>query len=67
MHLQEKTLFDIGLGIKVIQNVAYYHPHHVTYVPEEFEMTTSPPKPLDVAISNFQTVDQALDSMVAPT
>ena len=29
MDLQENTLFD--LRVKVTQNVAQYHPHHVTY------------------------------------
>ena len=29
MHLQENTLFDIDLGVKVTQNVAQYPRHHV--------------------------------------
>ena len=30
MDLQEITLCDLDLGVKVTQNVAQYHPHHVT-------------------------------------
>ena len=30
MHLQEITLFDLDLGVKVTQNVAQYPLHHVT-------------------------------------
>ena len=40
MHLQENTLFDLDLGVKVIQNVAQCPLHHVTYAPTEFEVTT---------------------------
>ena len=36
MHLQENIDFD--LGVKVIQNVAQYPPHHVTYAPAKFEV-----------------------------
>ena len=32
MHLQEKTLFDLGLG-SMSRNVAQYPRHHVTYAP----------------------------------
>ena len=39
MHLQENTLFD--LGIKVIRNVAQYSRHHVTYAPAKFDVSTS--------------------------
>ena len=40
MHLQENTLFDIDLGVKVTQNVAQYPQHHVTYAPAEFDIAT---------------------------
>ena len=39
MHLQKKTLYD--LGVKVAQNVAHYPPHHVTYVSVKFVVATS--------------------------
>ena len=38
MHLQESTLYDLDLGVKVTQNVAQYPPHHVTYAPAKFEV-----------------------------
>ena len=38
MYLQEITFYDLDLGVKVTQNVAQYHPHHVTYAPENFEV-----------------------------
>ena len=41
MHLQEKTLFDLDLRVKVIRNVAQCLLHHVTYAPTEFEAATS--------------------------
>ena len=41
MHLQEKTLFDLDLQIKVTRNVAQCLLHHVTYATTEFEVTTS--------------------------
>ena len=41
MHLQENTLFDLGLGLKVTQNVAQYPRHHVTYAPAKFDIATS--------------------------
>ena len=46
MHLQESTLFDLDLQVKVTQvkvtlNVAQCPLHHVTYAPTEFEVTTS--------------------------
>ena len=34
MHLQENTLFD--LGVMVTRNVAQCPLHHVTYAPTEF-------------------------------
>ena len=41
MHLQESTLFDLDLQVKVTLNVAQCLLHHVTYAPTEFEVTTS--------------------------
>ena len=41
MHLQENTLFDLGLGVKLTINVAQYHIHHVTYARTKFEGATS--------------------------
>ena len=41
MNLQENTLFDLDLGVKVTRNVAQCPLHHVTYAPIEFEVTTS--------------------------
>ena len=39
MHLQENTLFDFDLWVKVTHNVANCPLHHVTYAPTEFEVT----------------------------
>ena len=41
MYLQECSLCDLDLGVKVTQNDAQYHPHHVTYAPENFEVAMS--------------------------
>ena len=41
MHLQENTLFDLDLWVKVTRNVAQCPLHHVPYVHTEFEVTTS--------------------------
>ena len=41
MHLQESTLFDLDLHVKITLNVAQCPLHHVTYAPTEFEVTTS--------------------------
>ena len=41
MHLQESTLFDLDLQVKVTLNAAQCPLHHVTYAPTEFEVTTS--------------------------
>ena len=30
MHLQENTLFELDLGVRVAQNIAQYHLHNVT-------------------------------------
>ena len=40
-HLQENSIFDLDLGVKVIQNFAQYHLHHVTYPATKFEVATS--------------------------
>ena len=37
IHLQESTLFDLGVS----QNVAKYPLHHVTFAPAKFEVATS--------------------------
>ena len=39
MHLNENTIFD--LGVKVTQDVAQYPLHHVTYSDTKFEVATS--------------------------
>ena len=41
LHLQENTLFDPDLGVKVMQNVDQYPLHHVAYAPAKFEVATS--------------------------
>ena len=41
MHLDENTLFDLDLGVKVTQDVAQYPLHHVTYSDTKFEIATS--------------------------
>ena len=41
MDLQESTLYDLDLGVKVTQNVALYHPHHMTYASANFEVAMS--------------------------
>ena len=41
IHLQENTLFDLDLLVKVTRNVAQCPLHHVTYAPTEFEIPTS--------------------------
>ena len=41
MHLHENTLFDLDLGVKVTQDCAQYHLHHVTYSNTKFEVDTS--------------------------
>ena len=40
MHLQENSIFDLYLGVKVTQNVAQYPLHHVTYSATKFEVAT---------------------------
>ena len=41
MHLQENTLFDLNLAVKVTQNVALNNPHHVIYVTVKFKVVMS--------------------------
>ena len=41
MHLQENTLFDLILWVKVAENVTQYPLHHVTYTPLTLEVNTS--------------------------
>ena len=41
MHLQENTVFDLDLGVKVTQDVAQYPLHDVTCAPVKFEVATS--------------------------
>ena len=41
MRLQENTLFDLDLGVKVTQNATQYPQHHVTYAQAKFEVATS--------------------------
>ena len=41
MHLHENTLFDLDLGVKVTQELALYHLHHVTYAHAQFVVATS--------------------------
>ena len=40
MHLQENTLYDLDLVVKVTQNVVQY-PLNMTYAPAKFEVATS--------------------------
>ena len=41
MHLQENTLYDLDLVVKVTQNVVQYPPNHMTYAHAKFEVVTS--------------------------
>ena len=38
IQLQENTIFDLDLGVRVTRNVAQYPLHHVTYSPTKFEV-----------------------------
>ena len=40
MHLQENTLYDLDLVVKVTQNVVQYPANHMTYAPEKYEVAT---------------------------
>ena len=41
MHLQENIFLTFDLGFKIIQNVAQYPLHHLTYAPVKFEVASS--------------------------
>ena len=41
MHLQERSLFDLDIQVKVTLNVTQCPLHHVTYSATKFEVTTS--------------------------
>ena len=41
MHLQENTLYDLDLVVKVTHNVVQYPPNHMTCAPAKFEDATS--------------------------
>ena len=41
MPLQENTLYDLDLVVKVTQNVVQYPVSHMTYAPAKFEAATS--------------------------
>ena len=41
MHLQENTVFDLDLRVKVTQDVNQYPLHHVTYDHVKFAVATS--------------------------
>ena len=41
MHLQENTLYDLDLVVKVTQNVVQCPPNHMTYAPVKSEFATS--------------------------
>ena len=41
LSLQENTLYDLDLGVKVTYNVAQYSTHHVIYAPAKFEVAKS--------------------------
>ena len=43
MHLQENSIFDLdlGVGVKVTQNIAQYPLHRETYSATKFEVSTS--------------------------
>ena len=64
MHLQESTLFDLDLQVKVTQNVAQCTPHHVTYTPTEFEVTTSKALGGEAFTRKFQYLTFDLDLKV---
>ena len=41
MHLNENTLFDLDLGVKVRQDVAQFPLYHATHSDTKFEVATS--------------------------
>ena len=38
MYLQENTLYELDLGVKVTYNIAQYSPHPVIYALAKFEV-----------------------------
>ena len=40
-HLQENTLYDLDVVVKVTQNVIQCPPNHMTYAPAKFKVATS--------------------------
>ena len=53
IHLQENTLFDLDLRVKVTRNLAQCPLHHVTYAPTEVEVTMSKAKEGEVFTRKF--------------
>ena len=53
IHLQENSIFDLDLGVKVTQNVAQYPLHHVTFSATKFEVATSKGLGGDAFTRNF--------------
>ena len=41
LHLQENTLYDLDLVVKVTQNVVQYLSNYMTYAPAKLEVATS--------------------------
>ena len=41
MHIQENTLFEFDLEVKMTHSVAEYPQHNVTYAPAKFEVATT--------------------------
>ena len=41
MHLQENSILDLGVKVKVTRNIAQYPLHHVTYSATKFKVSTS--------------------------
>ena len=41
MHLQENTLYDLDLVVKITKNVVKYPPNYITYTPAKFEVAMS--------------------------
>ena len=41
MHLQENTLYDLDLVVKVTQNVVQCPPNHMTYAPAKVATSNS--------------------------
>ena len=63
MHLQENTVFDLDLGVKVTQDVAQYPLHYVTYVPAKCEVATSNSLGGDVFTRKYSIGPLTLGSM----